>query len=129
MATGKSIPPPDDDRSNYSFYSSSDTSLTVSTMPGSSGAGYLTTGTCSSCGQSPCICSSQWGSVTIQSTPQATPIDLAETAELVEKLRVCIVCGAEDSIVLCEVCVEAVKLARNKWLDEYRREIASLDRN
>ncbi len=84
---------------------------------------------CQMCSQSPCICSNyapakgQWSSatVTIQGSPVATP-----EAEILEKLKVCIVCGAEDSVVLCTVCIEAVKLARNRWLDDYRREIESL---
>ena len=124
------IPPPDDDRHNYSFYSSSDTSITVSTMPGaSSGSGYLTTGTCYTCGQDPCTCSTKpsWSSVTVSTSPNWPSLD--EAADFLEKLRVCVVCGAEDCVVLCEVCVEAVKLARNRWLDDFRREIESLDRN
>lgn len=43
--------------------------------------------------------------------------------DVAEKLSVCVVCGAEGCLVLCEVCVEAVKLARNRWLDEFRGEI------
>ena len=118
-------PVPPDDKYNYSFYSSSDTSITVSTTPGS---GWVT-GDCPSCGRNPCVCNQKtsWGSVTVQSLPWTPTPD--ETADFLEKLRVCVVCGAEDCVVLCEVCVEAVKLARNRWLDDFRREIESLDRN
>lgn len=84
------------------------------------------TTSCQTCNQMPCICSSfqpnpgQWSTATIQQAPD--PLAL-----IAEKLKICIVCGAEDCLVLCEVCVEAVKLARNRWLDDFRREIESLD--
>lgn len=103
-----------------------------------SGGGYSsTTAVCQSCSQTPCLCSNyapapvgQWSTATVTiNTPPSGPLDMAAAAEVVEKLKVCIVCGAEDCLVLCEVCVEAVKLARNRWLDDFRREIESLDRN
>jgi len=59
-----------------------------------------------------------------QSTGIGTIEDPMEV--LMEKLSICQVCGAEDSFILCSVCVEAVKLARNRWLDEFRREIDAL---
>ncbi len=108
----------------------SDVSYTFDSSSVSGGGYSVTTAQCGVCSQMPCICSNyaqpagQWSSVTIQTPP--SPLDLAAVELVVERLKVCIVCGAEDSLVLCSVCVEAVKLARNKWLDDYRREIESL---
>lgn len=93
-------------------------------------------GQCPTCGSSSgCSCTSyapaagQWGTVQVApSNPNLYP-SLDEAADFITAMQVCIVCGAEDSVVLCEVCKEAVKLARNKWLDEYRKEIASLDQS
>ncbi len=93
-------------------------------------------GQCLTCGSSSgCSCTTyapappgQWGSIQTNSPAIGYP-SLDEAADFIIAMQTCIVCGAEDSVVLCEVCKEAVKLARNKWLDEYRREIASLDQS
>lgn len=89
---------------------------------------------CITCNQAACTCitqppsapvfAPQQGSV-VFTTPNVT-VDIEDIADIVNTLTICIVCGAEDSIVLCEVCKEAVKLARNEWLDAFRREIESL---
>ncbi len=100
-----------------------------------SGGGYSsTTAVCQTCSQTPCICSQyvavvagQWNTVTV--APNIGTLPASDVEEIVESLKVCIVCGAEDCLVLCSVCVEAVKLARNRWLDDFRREIESLDSN
>lgn len=76
---------------------------------------FTATVTCSGCGTPSCTCSFA------PITPQT--LGLSQGQELADKLAFCIVCGAEESFVLCEVCVEAVKLARNRWLDEFREEI------
>ncbi len=79
---------------------------------------------CPTCQSSPCICNAistvkPAGVVTIGTIED--PIEV-----LLARLSICQVCGAEDAFVLCSVCVEAVKLARNRWLDEFRREIEAL---
>lgn len=73
---------------------------------------------CLTCQSSPCICNAV-------SSVQIGTVDTS-IEDLIERLSICQVCGAEDSFVLCSVCVEAVKLARNKWLDEFRKEIDAL---
>ncbi len=92
---------------NYESFSFSDPNFTITTS-------------CIGCGNLPCTCfqvPQQSGYVPVPMLGKTLLEDVAE------RLSVCVVCGAEDCLVLCEVCVEAVKQARNRWLDEFRGEI------
>ncbi len=78
---------------------------------------------CPTCKGSPCLCNA----VSTQPAGVVTIGTIEDPIEvLLARLSICQVCGAEDAFVLCSVCVEAVKLARNRWLDEFRREIEAL---
>ncbi len=76
---------------------------------------------CAVCNSTPCIC----GKYQPASVSSITIGDV-DVQGLIDKLSICQVCGTEDCFVLCSVCVEAVKLARNRWLDEFRKEIDAL---
>lgn len=77
---------------------------------------------CPRCQSSPCICKA----VSTVNLPITIGTIEDPIEALMARLSICQVCGAEDAFVLCSVCVEAVKLARNRWLDEFRREIEAL---
>jgi len=104
----------------YEFGKAETYRLDNGTVTGWSSSGTSTTPLCGSCQQSPCVCMT---TVTAPSVflPNAPTFSIG--TDLEQKLSICQVCGAEESFVLCEVCVEAVKLARNRWLDEFRAEI------
>ncbi len=83
---------------------------------------------CAQCNTSPCICNAV---APLPNTGQVQSWTIGGNADekldaLMDKLSVCQVCGVDDCFVLCSVCVEAVKLARNRWLDEFRKEIAAM---
>ncbi len=119
----------DNDPSEFEFKISNSSQTLTYGAANSTGWSY-----CNTCGQNACTCISSAPpapvfapnpSTIVFNTPNVT-VDVEDIADIVNTLTVCIVCGAEDSIVLCSVCIEAVKLARNEWLDAYRREIESL---
>lgn len=108
---------------NFEFerYDMADTewiSGSVTITGGNSGWTYPA---CSTCNSAPCTCNS--GVVT---SVNVKTLSEGSIEALTEKLSICQVCGAEDCFVLCSVCVEAVKLARNRWLDDFRKEIAAM---
>lgn len=107
---------------NYESFDISDAAWSSSTITinnGGNKGGYWSVPICPTCNTSPCSCSVK-ASWSIGGTADEK-LDL-----LLDKLGVCQVCGAEDCFVLCSICVEAVKLARNRWLDEFRKEIAAM---
>lgn len=127
----KAVGQPDDPDDKFTFkyddetFSSTYDALqyvSLSNSTGVTGWSY-----CQNCGSNQCSCisSGRPAPTFVSSTVPWDPTG-DEAADLLEKLKVCIVCGAEDSIVLCEICVEAVKLARNEWLRAFREEIESL---
>lgn len=78
---------------------------------------YTSPTTCGKCGYTSCIC---------YATVVWPDVAKGETNIVIipEELKVCIVCGDDEAVlVLCDLCKEAVKLARNKWLEDFRREI------
>lgn len=111
--------------SQYESFDMSDvdwSSSSVTIGPYTGGGTNWSVPICPTCQSSPCICNAV---STVQGI--VTNVTLEDPMEaLMERLSICQVCGAEDAFVLCSVCVEAVKLARNRWLDEYRAEIEAL---
>lgn len=53
--------------------------------------------------------------------PEASLRD--ELLALRNLLTICVVCGDTAEMLLCAICVEAVKLARQKWLEDAQQYI------
>lgn len=107
---------------NFDLTDAAWSSSSVTIGPATVGGTNWSVPICSTCQSSPCICNAV---STVQGV--ITNVTLEDPLQrLLERLSICQVCGAEDSFVLCSVCVEAVKLARNRWLDDFRREIDAL---
>ncbi len=102
-----------------------DASWSSSTVTITSGGTNWAVPICPTCNASPCVCNASAPVGQVQSWTIGGNAD-EKFDELMDKLSVCQVCGVDDCFVLCSVCVEAVKLARNRWLDEFRKEIAAM---